>query len=70
MVPAPWTDPKVAADTMAIMKEIGQVPVLLKKEVKGFVLNRLQYSLMNECCRLIMVRATSNMVYFTELEQV
>ncbi|CAN7983729.1 unnamed protein product, partial [Ixodes pacificus] len=53
VVPAPWTDPLVAIRTRALMKEIGQKPVVLKKEVDGFVLNRIQYAILNECWRLI-----------------
>lgn len=53
IVPAPWTSPQVAISTRALMKEIGQKPVLLKKEVEGFVLNRIQYAILNECWRLI-----------------
>lgn len=37
------------------MKEIGQAPIIVKKEVNGFVLNRLQYALLNEAWRLVEV---------------
>ena len=37
------------------MAELGQSPVLLKKEIPGFAVNRLQYALLNECWRLIAV---------------
>ena len=40
---------------MVILKEIGEEPVLLKKEILGFALNRMQYALMNECWRLVEV---------------
>jgi len=53
VVPAPWTEESVTSRTLAYMKEIGQVPVHIKKEVKGFVLNRLQYALLYECWRLV-----------------
>ncbi|ELU04675.1 hypothetical protein CAPTEDRAFT_155064 [Capitella teleta] len=53
VVPAPWTKPEVTTATMSIMKEIGQVAVLLKKEVLGFALNRIQYSIVQECRRLV-----------------
>ena len=56
--PTPWTRPEVRDSTMTILKEIGEVPVLIKKEVSGFVLNRLQYALMNECWRLVQVPFT------------
>jgi len=41
---------------VALLKEIGQSPVLLKKEVDGFAINRIQYALLAECWRLIAVR--------------
>jgi len=40
---------------MAVLKEIGQSPVLLKKEIAGFALNRIQYVLMAEYWRLLAV---------------
>ncbi|KAK3776417.1 hypothetical protein RRG08_023770 [Elysia crispata] len=53
VVPASWTDADVKERTIALLKEVGQVPVVLNKEIKGFVLNRIQYSIMGECYRLI-----------------
>lgn len=37
-----------------MMKKIGQVPVSLTREMPGFVLNRMQYALLNECFRLVL----------------
>ena len=56
LVPASWTDPDVIASAKSICLEIGQVPVLLKKEIEGFVLNRIQYAIIGECWRLVQVR--------------
>ncbi|XP_026751240.1 lambda-crystallin [Galleria mellonella] len=53
IVPAPWTRPEVAAKTREIMSEIGQAPVSLSKEIDGFVLNRIQYAILNEVWRLV-----------------
>jgi len=53
VVPTPHTDKSVIDRCMAIMKEIGQVPVQFKKEVLGFAVNRLQYALLAECWNLI-----------------
>lgn len=53
LVPSPWTDPDVVPTTKALMDQIGQVPVVLKKEISGFVLNRIQYSIMREAWWLI-----------------
>ncbi|XP_061177336.1 lambda-crystallin-like [Saccostrea echinata] len=52
VIPAPWTDPEVVVTTKELMAEIGQVPVIVKKEIDGFVLNRIQYSIIGECWRL------------------
>lgn len=59
VVPAPYTDENITKDTMQIMKEIGMSPVLLKKELEGFALNRMQYALLSECWRLIQDDAIS-----------
>lgn len=53
VVPAPWTDGKVIDQTVALMKDIGQSPVVIKKEVNGFILNRLQYAVIMEAWRLV-----------------
>ncbi|XP_054718034.1 lambda-crystallin-like [Uloborus diversus] len=53
VVPAPWTDPEVTTRTKALMSDIGQKPVILKKEIPGFAVNRIQYALINECWRLV-----------------
>jgi len=53
IVPAPYTDQWVRDATMDIMKKVGQSPILLKKELIGFALNRIQYALLAECWRLI-----------------
>ena len=58
VVPAPYTNPSVTDTTMAIMKEIGQSPVLLKKEIEGFAVNRVQCAILNECWRLVQVCTT------------
>jgi len=53
IVPSPWTNPEVVTKTVALMKEIGQKPVVCKKEVYGFAINRMQYAIINECWRLV-----------------
>jgi len=53
VVPAPYTDKWVTDKTLALLREIGQSPVLLKKEVAGFALNRIQYAVLAEYWRLI-----------------
>lgn len=53
VVPSPWTKPEIASTVRALMTEVGQKPVVLSREIAGFVLNRIQYAILNECWRLI-----------------
>lgn len=53
LVPHEETDPSTVDITYAIMKEIGQSPVKLSKEIDGFVLNRIQYAIICETWRLV-----------------
>lgn len=53
VVPAPWTSEAVAGRVREIMLELGQAPVMLRKEVNGFIINRLQYALLMEAWRLV-----------------
>ena len=51
--PAPFTSPEVVARTRALHEKVGQVPITVKREVEGFILNRLQAALLNEAWRLV-----------------
>jgi len=53
IAPAPWTDPAVVARAKEIYEQAGQVPITLRKEKPGFVLNRLQAVLLAEAFRLV-----------------
>lgn len=50
--PAPFTDPGVVERTRDLMIRVGQKPILIRKEIQGFILNRLQGALVNEAFRL------------------
>jgi 3-hydroxyacyl-CoA dehydrogenase len=50
---APWTAPETIDRAHAIYSGVGQVPIRVKKEVDGFVLNRLQTALLAEAFRLV-----------------
>lgn len=50
---APWTDAAVVQRTWDVMEGVGQKPVKIHKELKGFVLNRLQGALLREAFRLV-----------------
>ncbi|XP_006004076.1 lambda-crystallin homolog isoform X1 [Latimeria chalumnae] len=53
LVPHPETDSITMEKVYRIMKEVGQSPVKLNKEIDGFVLNRIQYAIISEAWRLI-----------------
>lgn len=53
LVGSPWTSPDVVARAKAIYEGAGQVPIVVRKEVDGFILNRLQAVLLSEAFRLV-----------------
>lgn len=53
MVPAPFTDDEVVTRAFAVMRAVGQVPVLVTRERPGFVMNRLQGALLTEMFAVI-----------------
>lgn len=53
LAPAPWTDPQVVERARAVYAAAGQSPVTLKREVQGFILNRLQAVLLAEAFRMV-----------------
>jgi 3-hydroxyacyl-CoA dehydrogenase len=53
IVPAPWTDPEVVDRSSALMREAGQSPIRLSREINGFVVNRLQGAVLAEAFRLV-----------------
>src|SRR5205085_5888573 len=50
---APWTAPETVARAHGVMSEIGQVPIIVRRELDGFILNRLQGALLTEAMRLV-----------------
>lgn len=53
LVPAPWTDSQVVERTRTLMEAAGQSPVVVRREIQGFVLNRLQGAVLAEAFRLV-----------------
>lgn len=51
--PSPWTRIEVVARTRSLLKRAGQAPILIRREIEGFVLNRLQAALLREAWRLV-----------------
>ncbi len=50
---APWTAPATIERALAVFTEIGQVPIVVRRELDGFILNRLQGALLSEAMRLV-----------------
>ena len=50
---APWTAPEVVQRATRLQQSVGQVPILVQKEINGFILNRLQAALTFEAWRLV-----------------
>lgn len=52
IVPAPWTDRTAVERTRDLLAQAGQAPIVVNREIEGFVLNRLQAALLAEALRL------------------
>jgi 3-hydroxyacyl-CoA dehydrogenase len=50
---APWTSPETVKRARVIYEEVGQVPIEVKQEIDGFILNRMQGVLLSEAMRLV-----------------
>lgn len=50
---APWTAPTTIERAQRLYASVGQVPILVRRELDGFVLNRLQGALLSEAMRLV-----------------
>ena len=53
IVPAPWTDPAVVERAAEFLRAAGHAPIVMKREIDGFVMNRLQGALLEEAFRLV-----------------
>jgi 3-hydroxybutyryl-CoA dehydrogenase/5-formyl-3-hydroxy-2-methylpyridine 4-carboxylate dehydrogenase len=53
VVPGEKTSQDAVDGTIAVIEDIGYYPCLLKKEVPGFVENRVLYAIMRECLALV-----------------
>ena len=52
LAPASWTTHEAVERAREIYVRAGQIPVLLKKEITGFLLNRIQGAVLNEVLNL------------------
>ncbi len=53
VVPAPWTTAETIARTREFLIAAGHKPLVMKKELDGFIMNRLQGALLEEAFRLV-----------------
>jgi L-gulonate 3-dehydrogenase len=53
LLPGPLTSEATLAATSALMTDLGQSPVVLRKAVPGYVVNRLQAAVINEAMHLV-----------------
>ena len=53
MVPAPWTAPEVMEQTRDFLIACGQAPIVMQRELDGFIMNRMQGALLEEAFRLV-----------------
>jgi len=53
VVPAPFTDPAVVDGVVSALEAVGQSPVVVRREVEGFVFNRLQGAVLREAYCLV-----------------
>ena len=53
LCPAPWTDTAAIELTAQIMEHAGHKIIRMKKEIDGFIVNRMQIALLHEAFRLV-----------------
>lgn len=53
VVPAPWTTPETVERTRQFLVSAGHAPLVMKKELDGFIMNRMQGALLEEAFRLV-----------------
>lgn len=53
VVPAPWTSSETVERTRAFIVDAGHAPLVMKHELDGFIMNRLQGALLEEAFRLV-----------------
>jgi 3-hydroxyacyl-CoA dehydrogenase len=53
IVPAPWTAAEAIESTRLFLTAAGHAPIVMAREIDGFVMNRLQGALLEEAFRLV-----------------
>lgn len=53
VVPSPWTSASAVERAATLLREAGQCPIVMKREIDGFIMNRMQGALLEEAFRLV-----------------
>jgi L-gulonate 3-dehydrogenase len=53
VVPALWTSESTLTRVSELLRSMGQTPIILRREIYGFVINRLQFAVINEALHLV-----------------
>lgn len=53
LVPSGWHSSAITQRFSELLQSVGQVPVVVEKEIEGFVMNRLQTAVVNEAVALV-----------------
>ena len=53
LIPTPWTDEAFVQRCYQLLEQVKQVPIIVKRELQGFILNRLQGALLEEAFSLL-----------------
>ena len=53
VIPAPWTEAEAVERTASLLRAAGHAPIVLRREIDGFIVNRLQGALLEEAFRLV-----------------
>jgi L-gulonate 3-dehydrogenase len=53
VVPAPWTSPETVERARDFLISAGHAPLVMKRELDGFIMNRMQGALLEEAFRLV-----------------
>jgi len=51
--PSPWTSTDTVERCVDLMQRVGQEPIKVRREIPGFILNRLQFTLVGEALHLV-----------------
>jgi 3-hydroxyacyl-CoA dehydrogenase len=53
IVPAPWTETAAVEHAAVLLRNAGHASIVMKREIDGFVMNRMQGTLLEEAFRLV-----------------